>query len=274
MKKIYAILPLIMLSFFSYGQNYLLVEYFDDSVNFPPPSWTMIDNDEDTYNWRINTWDGGTVYEIYAVSDSWLGGGIGALTPENYLISPQIDLTGLTGTVKVRYTVQVANQDYFAEQYKLSVSTTNAEVEDFNEDVFTETLTVNEYYVWKERIVDISQFIGESIYLSWIHFDCTDQYKLLLDSIQVYNDPAIGIGENMGITAQVFPNPANDRLTITGDFSDATLVLSTLDGRIVYEAVQVNKRTSIDVSAFEKGLYLLQIKTAKGLSTKKIALTN
>ncbi len=275
MKKFLPIVLILLISKVGFGQTYLLEEFFNDSINFPPASWTIVDQDDDGYNWRINTWDNGSFTEIYAVSDSWLSGGVGALTPENYLISPQIDLTGLVGEVKVRYTVQVANIDYPAEKYKLAVSTTGNQVADFINVVLTETLDTNVYYVWKERIVDLTQFIGQHVYLTWCHFDCTDEYKFLLDSIQVYNILNPGI-ENPSLNAmiQVYPNPVSRTLTISGDYTNARLLLSGVDGREVFAITDQNRVSKIDVSEFESGIYFLRIETPKGIVIKKVAINN
>jgi hypothetical protein len=257
----------LVTSLFGYSQTFLLEEYFNDPENLPP-TWTSIDQDGDGNNWRINTYE----TEIYAVSDSWYEDE--PLTPENYLVSPQINLTGLTGTVKVRYTVQIADEEYFAEHYKLAVSTTGNQVGDFTNIVFEETMTINEYYIWVGREVDLTQFIGQSIYLTWCHFDCYDQYKLLLDSIQVMNDPEIGIPESNSSSIEVYPNPSNGQLFVNGEFTDASLTLYSTVGRKVYEAKNVNKTAYIDVTNYEKGLYLLTIKTDQGILTRKISITN
>ncbi|MBM3435569.1 MAG: hypothetical protein FJY07_05045, partial [Bacteroidetes bacterium] len=195
MKK--ALLSTLMSIFcmLGFSQTILLEEYFNDSINLPV-TWTTIDQDGDGYNWRINTWE----TEIYAVSDSWLSG-VGPLTPENYLVSPQVSLAGLDGTVQLRYTIQIANMEWPAETYKVAVSTTGNQVEDFTNILLTETTDTTMYYIWVERILDLTDFIGDDIYITWCHFDTYDMYKLLLDSIQLTYTPNTGIdiagGENL-----------------------------------------------------------------------------
>ncbi len=277
MKKLLLFIALLTISTLGNSQTYLLQEFFNDSINFPPPSWTMIDADGDGYNWRVNTWTNDTsgVIEVYAVSDSWLGGGVGALHPENYLISPQIDLTGLADySVSVRYTVQAADDPYYAETYKLALSTTGNQVADFTRILFMETLTINEYYVWKGRTIDLTPFVGQKIYLTWCHFDCTDQYKLLLDSIQVSKSPIPGMIEHPALNVMVYPNPASSKLVVTGDYKDARMVLCSADGRIVYSAENQSQQASINVSSFDRGIYILRIETSKGIITRKVTLTD
>jgi hypothetical protein len=222
----------------------------------------------------MNSWDNGTFLEVYAVSDSWLSGGIGALTPENYLVTPQINLSSATGVVRLRYTVQVADQDYYEEKYKVAVSTTGNAVADFTNVVFTETLDTSVYYVWKERILDLTPFIGQQIYLTFCHFDCTDMYKLLLDSVQVYYGPNTGVTEYSAFEVTVAPNPATHNLIVNGEFDNASLRMFTMDGRLVYSAADVTRYLNIDVSDFSRGMYLVEIESSKGKTTRKIALTD
>jgi hypothetical protein len=189
-------------------------------------------------------------------------------------VTPKISLVGLSGTVKVRYTVQVADESYFEEKYKVAVSTTGNQAADFTNVLFTETTTLNEYYVWKERYVDLTQFIGSEIYLTWCHFDCTDMYKLLLDSIQVVYQSDVSLHENSPFKAMVYPNPASNNIIVTGDFDNARLELFTDDGRSVYLSDNESKKAVINVSSFDKGMYLLRIQSAKGITTRKVAITH
>lgn len=274
MKKLITLISFFLTTLTGFSQTYVLQEFFNDSINFPPSNWTMIDADGDTYNWRINTWDNGTFTEVYAVSDSWLSGGVGPLTPENYLVTPQINLTNATGSVKVRYTVQIADQDYYEEKYKVAVSTTGNQVADFTNIIHTEVTTLNDYYVWTERILDLTPFIGQQIYLTFCHFDCTDMYKLLLDSVQVFYGPNAGVPELSAFEVSVSPNPATHNLIVNGEFSNATVRMYTLDGRVVFDAAAVNRYLNIDVSGLGRGMYLVEIESAKGKTTRKIALTH
>ncbi len=274
MKKLITLFSFFLLTLTGYGQTYVLEEFFNDSINFPPTNWTMIDADGDTYNWRINTWDNGTFTEIYAVSDSWLSGGIGPLTPENYLVTPQINLTNATGVVRLRYTVQVADEDYYEEKYKVAVSTTGNQVADFTNIILTETTTLDDYYVWTERVLDLTAFAGQQIYLTFCHFDCTDMYKLLLDSVQVMYGPNTGLTEIVPFEVTVSPNPVSQTLNINGDFNNAILRVFKPDGGLVYEESGVNRYARIDVSSLSRGLYLVELETATGKTVRKVSVVH
>lgn len=269
MKKQLLIISFLTLSMFGFSQTMLLEEYFNDPVNLPA-TWDTIDQDGDTFNWYVDTYDA----EIYLVSESYRDET--PLTPENYLITPQINLAGLVGSVRLRYTIQVADEEYFAEHYKVAVSTTGTAVEDFTNIVFEETCTADDYYevppYWHERIVDLTPFIGQNIYLTFCHYDCVDQYKFLLDSVQVYNLDNVNITNHDLFKLNVYPNPATEEVYVNGEFDNAGISILTMDGRKVYSAANISRQAYINLAEFERGMYLIQIESSKGTVTRKLAI--
>ena len=237
MKRALLIVTMLSFSLLTFSQTFLLEEYFNDPENLPA-TWTAVDQDGDGSNWYVDTYDA----EIYAVSRSYDGTG---LNPENYLISPQINLTGLTGTVKLRYTIQVGDEEYF-------------EVPPF----------------WHERIVDLTDFVGQNIYLTFCHYNCFDQYKLFLDSIQVINAVNVDVTDYDLARVSVYPNPATERVYVKGEFENARLSLTTAEGRLVYTENNFSRQTSVNVSGFERGVYLLRLETQKGILTRKLVLVH
>lgn len=256
-----------------FSQVFLLQEFFDDPVNLPA-TWTIIDKDADGHNWResISGANG------FVVSDSWMSGIIGALTPENYLVSPKINLTELSGTVKLRYTIQVADPVLVEEHYKVAVSTSGNKVADFKDIVMEETCTVEDTYevypYWHERIVDLTPYIGKNIYLTWCHFYCTDMYQIFLDSIQVSNTPEVNIANPERSGIRTYPNPVNENLFIAGTFENAQIQLFTTEGRQVFQLVNETKQAQVPVSRFENGVYILKINSQKGFVTKKVIISH
>lgn len=277
MKKTILLAFLMTLCFSGFSQVVVLEELFD-GAEFPA-TWTTIDQDGDTFNWFLDTWDNPAGFtESYLVSESYDGTNEVALTPENYLISPQINLTGLTGTVNLRYTIQVGDPDYAEEHYKVAVSTTGKEVADFTNILKDEVCTAVDYYdtypYWHERNVDLTPFIGQNIYLSFVHFDCTDMYRFYLDSVQVVNTPAVGIANRELSNVSIYPNPAKEKIQVNGAFENAQFQLFTADGRLVYKSTKETKQANINVSRLENGLYTLKINSQKGVITKKVNISH
>ncbi len=161
-------------------------EGFDDpglEENFPPEGWLLIDNDGDGHNWYWDEFEG----EFYILSRSWLSG-TGPLTPDNWIVTPSIDLTEITGGVSLQFDVTpTANTpDYRTENYSVMVSATGTNPEDFTE-VFNERLQPDmENWVWLLRDVDLSEYAGETIYIAFRHHESTDLDRIALTNIHVF----------------------------------------------------------------------------------------
>lgn len=154
-------------------------ESFEGS--FPPQCWTQIDADGDGYVWFQVSPPSYTVYdgEFAAASASYLNPpGPGAVTPDNYLVSPHLSV----GTDNsLTYYVATQDIDYPSEQYGVYVSTGgNATAAEFTDEMFVETLTDTE---WALRTIDLSAYEGQDIYIAFRHFGVTDQFQMKIDMV-------------------------------------------------------------------------------------------
>jgi len=260
-----------------FSQTLLFQEYFDGGKI--PAAWSTIDKDGDTYSWYGDMWDNPAGFtESYVVSESW-NSVAKALTPENYLISPKIDLTELQGTVSLQYTIQVGDADYPEEHFKVAVSTTGNKVDDFTNIVKDETCTATDYFdthpFWHPRSIDLTPFIGKKIYLTFCHYNCTDMYKLYLDSVQVIFSTNVGLihrAEAIDIITSL--NPVKNTLQVTGNYANAKMQLFSSDGCEVYRTIKATNQKSINISSLKNGVYLLRIESSKGIVTKKINISH
>ena len=154
----------------------LLTEDFEDPD--VPAGWLNIDSDGDTYKWdcdRTFTPYGGSGC---ATSSSYISN-IGPLFPDNWLITSAIDLSGYS-SIELSYWVAAQDNDYANDHLEVWVSTTGNNLTDFTDQIddYIETDCV-----WKERIVDLSFYVGETVYLAFRHCECTDMYRISLDDI-------------------------------------------------------------------------------------------
>ena len=60
----------------------------------------------------------------------------------------------------------------------------------------------------------------------------------------------------------IYPNPADDHITISGIRDVISISIYNVNGQKVFAADRLN--SSIDISQFEQGLYLVSILTADG----------
>ncbi|MDF1695096.1 MAG: M36 family metallopeptidase [Saprospiraceae bacterium] len=104
---------------------------------------------------------------------------------------------------------------------------------------------------------------------------CTPPVNIIVES-----DGILGTEEELdGFDISVAPNPASDYVSIGLSAEQTTpiqLMLTSIDGRIVKNMnLVVGNNQSIrtfDTSTLEKGIYLIQIKSEKGLTTKKVII--
>jgi hypothetical protein len=175
-----------------------------------PDCWTLIDADGDGQNWYI--------YQGTIQSASWNNDV--ALTPDNWLISPQFAIP-VTGEYEVTWTATAQDQSWPAEHYGIFVSTTGcSDTADFT--MLQEwTLSTGVF----NPVIDLSSYAGQNIYIALRHFNCTDQFRLSIDEFIVReqagaNQVTINVGQN---------NPAYGSVTGAGIYNigDSVTVSAT-----------------------------------------------
>lgn len=152
-----------------------------------PDIFTILDEDGDGLSWYWGSRQGNG----QARSQSYDSGTGSALTPNNFLITPKLDLTTIPAgkQIIVRYGVcPTANTPaYRQEHYGVFVSTTGKAAADFTNLVFEETLTTdNTNWVYIYRELNISQFAGQYIYVAFRHYNVTDMDRIVLDDIEIF----------------------------------------------------------------------------------------
>ena len=175
---------------------------FDDSDQ----GWTTIDADGDGYEWMLGSAIGG----VYLQSGGSLAGNghnasadlmcsgsysnvVGVLTPDNYLVSPQVQLGG-----SITFWACGQDANYVSEHFGVAVSTTNNTSASAFTTIQEWTMTAKssgaptEYTrsgnraqgSWHEYTVDLSAYSGTG-YVAIRHFNCSDMFILNVDDITI-----------------------------------------------------------------------------------------
>ena len=176
-----------------------------------PNSWMHNTAYPTSYNdfstgYGYNGSDGFMLSESY-ISGASSGSGT-AVTPDNYLVSPQVRLGG-----SISFYAGARNTSYCAEKFSVMVSTTdNTNPASFT-TVETWILTLDAAgYTSEPYVVDLSAFSGMG-YIAIRHFDCYDQWFLAVDNITIVegqdNSSANG-NFNYGETCVVTATPNAD----------------------------------------------------------------
>ncbi|MBO7138772.1 MAG: hypothetical protein J6V92_09960 [Bacteroidaceae bacterium] len=158
--------------------------------------WTVLKGTEgtSTHNWMHNTeyvaYDsngaqitpechnsssGMMLSESY-ISAATSGGSGTAVTPDNYLVSPKIQLGG-----SITFYAASRMSNYPAEKFSVLVSESGNSISDFTHTELTVTLSDNS---WNEYTVDLSAYSGMG-YVAIRHYDCYDQHLLYVDDVTV-----------------------------------------------------------------------------------------
>lgn len=88
----------------------------------------------------------------------------------------------------------------------------------------------------------------------------------------------VGIDENKkAIDLNIYPNPSNGIITVETDELQGTqgqLEIYNVIGEKIYEsAISQNNNSTIDISSQPNGIYFMQLKTEKGIASKKIIIS-
>ncbi|RRD92007.1 DUF2436 domain-containing protein [Bacteroides heparinolyticus] len=171
----------------------LLSESFDTGKM--PEGWTTIDSDGDGHAWDpaflFDFGGQGHNGSIGLISSASYIYYVGILTPDNYLISPELSLIN-GGTLS--FWVCAQDIGHPAEHYAVYASTGGNAVEDFTILLLEETIEnktvqsmrksseLRSQTPWKEKTVTLP--VGTK-YVAFRHFDCSDMYRLCIDDVEV-----------------------------------------------------------------------------------------
>ena len=163
--------------------------------------WQTIDADGDGFNWRLTTeilgpgnGHNGSRYCVISQSfDNDLGA---ALTPDNYLVTTDKYL--IKDGSQLSFYVCAQDATWAAEHYGIAISTTgNSSPEDFTM-IWEETLSAkgnekgtrdgSKQGAWYKKILDLSDYAEQEIYIAFRHFNCTNQFYVNIDDIVLVNE--------------------------------------------------------------------------------------
>jgi hypothetical protein len=72
---------------------------------------------------------------------------------------------------------------------------------------------------------------------------------------------------------KIYPNPNNGLFTITNSQEMTDVVITDLQGKIIYNSRNINlKKVNVELNNFERGMYMINIKTNNGIVTKTVTV--
>ncbi len=247
-----------------------LYEGFEGET-FPPADWTNVDADEDGNLWFIySNIDVGS--EVAYAGDNSAGSasyvnGVGALNPDNYLITPQVSISS---DYVLTYAIGAQDPSFPAEKYSVLVSTTGTDIEDFTDEIHSETLSDGD---WHLNEFPLSSYDGQDIYIAFRHFDVTDQFYLKLDEVfvgTISDEVGGGVLPPANLTATAV-SPYQIDLEWEHDDADAFEIHRSLSDAIgAFEIVEIVAGTELSYSDFglvPNTTYYYEVRAVKGEDT-------
>ena len=259
------------------AQTTVFSENFDGAT--APTGWTILDADGDGQNWTItdnttHSRPGVASGKKMLLSLSYLNGPNGSagapLTPDNYILSPAIDLSAHAGkTIKLKWKVASQDPSWSAETYSVYASTTNTVAGMLASSTVLSSASASGIIDLTTKELDISALAGQSVvYVAFRHHNSTDQFAIVIDDIEVVVTNAASSEDFFKENFTIYPNPTTDVLNITSKngLNANEIRISDLTGKVV----KVQKDASIiNVSDLATGTYLIDITTNEGKATSK-----
>jgi serine protease len=123
------------------------------------------------------------------------------------------------------------------------------------------------FKVWSENNIVATDFTMEAIfdsYVSDVYPDEDGKYSII--------NITKGSIENMEETIFVYPNPVTGILNINSNYKISNVKVLNYIGQIIDNINITGMKVIINTSSYNSGIYFIQIKTEKGISTQKIII--
>ena len=240
-----------------------------------PTGWTVIDNDGDGNNWYVlnNSQSSSGGYNVHsgdghATSASYNGA---ALTPDNWLITPQINLT-----TNSTLTFWVAGQDpAWASEYFSVYVATSPTVAAFTATTAvtsgTATGTMTQY------TVDLSSYTGQSVYIAFRHHNVTDMFRLNLDDVQISFVPTaptiVTDVPSINFGTVLLGSSATQQVTVSA-YQLTAGITATVTGPYTISADGTTYGTTATIAQTGGTLYVKYTPTAAGVNSDIVVLSS
>ena len=244
------------------------ISTFPWTESFEDPStlscWLNIDADGDGYFWELVGEPGHSPHSgsFAMMSASWDGD---ALFPDNYLITPQVDVN--VEDLVLKYFVAGQDEDYSDENYSIMISTTDAELSSFT-SVFSETLPMYDGS-WFERSVSLAEYNGQKVYIAFRHHNSSDVFQIKLDDVSI--SVGTSIEESLQAKINIYPNPANNSFQIRNAENTTVTVVNAL-GQVVETIDNTQNILTINSANYQSGVYFVKIDNGQEVTVKKVVI--
>ena len=71
---------------------------------------------------------------------------------------------------------------------------------------------------------------------------------------------------------KVYPNPANNEVTVSSTEKLSKVTIYDVTGKVMFTSSDVNLNSTVNVSAFSRGIYVVEVLTDNKTSVKRLIL--
>jgi hypothetical protein len=196
--------------------------------------WQIYDADGDGNNWGVE-YSSSAQDDVCFYSESWSYSGGGALTPDNWLFTPEVNLEGI-----LRFTMWGSSS--YPDNLMVYAVVGDTQYQLFEEDLIAQS----EHQTYE---VDLSQFEGALGQIAFRHYNCTDMMEVCIDDIF--------IGNEVELAEWIYVNDITDpNYTITGLTPETTYEVQVMGYNASHETdwTEIVQFTTLaDTPAFLRG---------------------
>lgn len=241
----------------------LVNEDFSGNI-FPPNDWTIENGHEENWNHTNTNYAGGTPAELDFFSNPQFIG-------YSEFVSPFFDVSGYTNfSLMYRQSISVMNG---TDEFALSVLASSDGVE-------WETL----YY-----ISNLETWIpAEQLTVPLIEdYSTAGQIKIKfrvevfsekifywdIDDVWIIGEISTSVPENKMNDIIIYPNPAKNKIYIE-NLINASIEIYSISGQLIIEKHNISGSYTLDISAIEKGTYIIKVLADEKSMTSEIIIVN
>jgi len=206
------------------------------------PSQTTPDASGDAA-WTVRTGDKG-LYMFAATS----------LLNDDYIITPQINLTGATGS-SLTFWAKSVTDAFGLERFEVLLSTTGTNAGDFTVDIGGGELQAP-IDVYTEYTYDLSAYDGMQIYIA-IHYVAQDSFVFQMDDFLV-EAATLGLDDN-AFNGFTFFVDASNQLNLRANVPMENVQLFNILGQNVLNQKLNNTNEVVTISTLKSGVYIATV---------------
>lgn len=246
-----------------------------------PATYVSYDVDGDTYNWGLAigtsfTQPLGDLYTgNFLLSASYIttgaggNGGQGALSPNNIIVLPMVSIPSGATNVELIYLVGSATDpNFFSETYSVQVTESSDQAAILAATPILETTL--SFQGSDVITLSLDAFAGQDVYVSFRHYDTTDQWLLGLDDVKIQYDSGASVEDLQAQGFSYHPNPVSNVLNLQAHVAISNVNIYNILGQEVLAVTPSQTQSEIDFSSLKAGVYLVKVQIGNTEGTFKI----